>query len=146
MANLPFRQYKLRIANGDQTGFDTIDIRAMIVMTNSTFVADEAAGAVFESDIATLDEYDGTSYARQTLGATTVALNGANAEVDVADFTFPTLGAGTRQGMALILYEHGGSAATNRIIGAVDTGGFPFTGTGVDKVVQVNALGLLRIL
>jgi hypothetical protein len=60
----------------------TDDIRAALVMTNTTADTDE--DAEFVGDVGTLDEYNGAGYARQALTTQVVT---ANLGADQAEFT-----------------------------------------------------------
>jgi hypothetical protein len=145
MANFVYTGEKQRAAKGDRD-WDTADIRALLVMTNTTADTEQDASVI--GDFTTLDEYDGTGYARVDLGVTTVTQDDANnrSEVDVADFTFgSSVGPGTRQAQAMVLYvDLGGSDTANPVVAYVDTGGFPFTGNGGAVNVTVNAEGLIQ--
>lgn len=137
--------FKNRLLKGD-VDFDTQDIRAMLVMTNTTADTDQDSNVV--NDITTLDEYDGAGYSRAALASETVNQDNANnrAEFDAADFTFgATVAAGTRQAAGIVLYRHvDGTAANDQLIAYIDSGGFPFAGNGGSVSVTVNAEGLLQ--
>jgi type III secretion system FlhB-like substrate exporter len=60
---------KQKMAKGD-ADFDTLDVRALLVMSNTTADTDQDAASL--SAIGTLDEYDGSGYSRPDLGATTI--------------------------------------------------------------------------
>lgn len=125
--------------------FDTIDARIILVMSDTT--ADTDQDALTLSGIGTLDEYDGATYARITCTAETVTRDDANnrAEFDVGDFSWATLGAGTRQAVGMVLYRHvDGTAANDIPIAYIDSGGFPFSGNGGAVNVTVNAEGILQ--
>lgn len=113
-------------------------------MTNTT--ADTQEDAKFVSDITTLDEYDGTNYARKAYASEAVAADNTNnrGEFDAADVQYATLGAGTRQAQARVIYKHVGADSSNLLIAFVDSGGFPFTGNGGNVDVTMNAEGLLQ--
>ena len=119
------------------------DIRAILVMGNSTAAAQE--DSTFVSDITTLDEYDGSGYARAQLASQVVNEDTANnrAAFDATDYTWSTIGAGTRQIVGMILYKHTGADTVNRLIGYINDGGFPCNGTGGNIVVTWNVLGIL---
>lgn len=140
-----YTPFKQKLAKAD-VDMDTFDIRAILVMSNTTADTDQDAASI--SAIGTLDEYDGTGYSRPDLGATTITEDDANnrSEVDVADFTFgATVGAGTRQAVGMVLYVEVGTDAQDYPVAYVDTGGFPFAGNGGAINVTVNAEGLLQI-
>ncbi len=91
------------------------DMRLILCMTNTT--ADTDIDADNTSGY-TLDEMDGTNYARQALANEAVNIDDANdrAEFDADDVSIATLGNGTRQIQGLLIHEH----ITN------DAGSFPF--------------------
>lgn len=144
MANFVYTGFKNRLLKGD-VDFDTNDIRAMLVMTNTT--ADTLQDANTLSDVS-LDEYDGSGYSRATLTGETVTQDNTNdrAEFSASNFSFgTTVAAGTRQAQAMVLYQHvDGTAANDKLIAYYDTGGFPFAGNGGSISVTVNAEGLLQ--
>jgi len=137
---------KLKIAKAD-ADFDTLDVRGLLVMSNTTADTDQDATTL--SGIGTLDEYDGSGYSRPDLGAATIAADNPNnrAEVDYADFSFgATVGAGTRQCVGMVIYAYvDGTAANDWPIAFVDSGGFPFTGNGSAVNVAVNVEALLQV-
>ncbi|MEM7308920.1 MAG: hypothetical protein AAF682_19715 [Planctomycetota bacterium] len=117
-------------------------IKVVLVMTNTT--ADTEQSVENLAGFTTLDEYDGTSYARQTLTGTAWTKDVANlrSELTGNDSVFPTLGAGTRQCQAAIVaYDPGGGDANVVPLTYVDTGGFPFDGTGSDNTVGWDDAG-----
>jgi hypothetical protein len=122
----------------------TDDIRAALVMTNTTADTDE--DAEFVGDVGTLDEYNGAGYARQALTTQVVT---ANLGADQAEFTadtstFPTLPAGSRSAQAAILLKHVTNNADSPIIAYNDEGGFPLAGNGQNFVVAWDVAGLIQ--
>lgn len=119
------------------------DMRAVGCMTNTTADTD------IDSDNTsgyTLDEMDGTNYARKTMDNQVVNTDDANdrAEWDADDLSYSSLGNGTRQLQGLLIHEH----ITN------DAGSFPlawveFSSTinpgGSTLTVQWNAEGIVQI-
>lgn len=119
------------------------DMRAFICMTNTTFDTDidtDNTGSY------TLDEMDGTNYARKTLDNQAVSTDDANdrAEFDADDLAWTSLGNGTRQMQGLGVHEF----ITN------DAGSFPlcwveFAATinpgGSNFTIQFNAEGIFQI-
>lgn len=91
------------------------DMRLLLCMTNTT--ADTDVDADNTSGY-TLDEMDGTNYARQALANEAVNVDDANdrAEFDADDVSIATLGNGTRQMQGALIHEH----ITD------DAGSFPF--------------------
>jgi hypothetical protein len=136
---------KEKLLNADLDFNAPIDARIILVMSNTT--ADTDQDALTISGIGTLDEYNGATYARITCTGETVTRDDANnrAEFDVADFSWATLGVGTRQAVGMILYRFvDGTAANDIPIAYIDSGGFPFDGNGGAVNVTVNAEGILQ--
>lgn len=119
------------------------DMRLFLLMTNTTFDTD------LDTDNTsgfTLDEMDGTNYARVALANQAVSTDDANdrAEFDADDVAFTSLGNGTRQVQGAGIHEF----ITN------DAGSFPlcwveFTATvnpgGSNFTIQWNAEGIFQI-
>lgn len=144
MANFVYTHAKHLIATG-ALNLDTADLRALLVMSNTTTDTEEDKTTI--SGFTTLDEYNGSAYARKTLGASTVTEDTGNnrSEVDVADFAWSALGAGTRSAQAMVVFAFVTNDADSVPIAFIDTGGFPFAGNGGDVNVTVNAEGLLQV-
>lgn len=123
-------------------GLSGKDVRALLVMSDSTADGDEDAENI--ADIGTLDEMDGSGYARVTLtGEAVSAITASDRSKFTSDaISFPTLGAGTRQVKALILYVHVTNDADARLIAYLDSGGFPFTADGSTRTFTPHADGL----
>jgi hypothetical protein len=136
---------KQKLAKGD-ADFDTLDVRAILVMSNTTADTDQDAANI--AAIGTLDEYDGSGYSRPDLGSSTITQDDANnrSEIDYADFTFgATVAAGTRQAVGMIIYVEVGTDSQDWPIAYIDTGGFPFDGSGAPINVAVNTEALLQV-
>lgn len=120
----------------------TGDMRALLVMSNTT--ADTEEDTDFIGNFTTLDEYDGANYARQALVNESFAVDTTNDRFvfDADDVVFTSLGAGTRQAVAVILYLHVTTDADSKPIYYIDTGGFPFDGNGQDATIAWNASGI----
>lgn len=115
------------------------DIRALLVMASSTAITDE--DAEFLSDIGTLDECDGSGYARVAL--TTQSFD-ADLTNDRAIFTsdplvFSAVGAASRQIFGYILYKHVGADSANIPIFWKQPSGFPFEADGEDITINPHA-------
>lgn len=119
------------------------DMRVFLLMTNTTFDTDVDTD---NTSGYTLDEMDGTNYARKTCDNQTVTTDDTNdrAEFDCDDFVWTSLGNGTRQVQGMGVHEF----ITN------DAGSFPlawveFSATvnpgGSTFTVTVNAEGLIQI-
>lgn len=137
---------KQKLAKGD-ADFDTLDIRALLVMSNTTADTERAAATL--SGFTTLDEYDGAGYSRVDLGASTITQDNTNfrSEIDYTDFTFgATVAVGTRQCVGMVIYAYvDGTAANDWPVAFVDTGGFPFDGNNGAVNVTVNLEALLQV-
>jgi hypothetical protein len=145
MASFAYTDFKRALLSGEfdlHTGGD--DIRVLLVMTDTT--ADTEQDDKFVADITTLDEFDGSGYSRQALANEVVAADAANdrGEFDADNTTFATLGAGTRQIAAAVIYKHVTNDADSLLIAYVDSGGFPITANGGDIVISWNAEGILQ--
>lgn len=90
-------------------GLAALTLEVALVMTNTT-VGSENDGIAADSDFTTLDEHDGSGYARQALASKTVTKDDANdrAKFDAADVTFASLGAGTRDVAGVLLLMNDG--------------------------------------
>jgi hypothetical protein len=121
----------------------TGDIRALLVMSNTTADTDE--DATFIADIGTLDEYDGASYARVALTGEAFAVDTTNDRFgfDADAFVFAALAVGTRQCVGLLLYLHVTDDTDSKPLLYIDGTGFPFDGNGSDVTFTPNAAGVM---
>jgi hypothetical protein len=144
MANFVYNEIKRALFEAEIDLNATDDIRVLLVMTNTTADTEDDKDTI--SAFTTLDEYDGSGYARQALTGEAVAEDAANdrAEFDGGDATFTTLGAGTRSCQAAIVFKHVTNDTDSVPIAYIDTGGFPFAGNGGDVTIQWNAEGILQ--
>ena len=119
------------------------DMRLFLLMTNTTFDTDVDTD---NTGSYTLDEMDGTNYARVNLANQAVATDDANdrAEFDADDASWTSLGNGTRQIQGAGIHEF----ITD------DSGSFPlcwieFASTinpgGSNLTLQFNAEGIFQI-
>lgn len=94
---------KSRMMSGDMD-LNLDDMRLIICMTNTT--ADTDVDADNTSGY-TLDEMDGTNYARQNLANEAVNTDDTNdrAEFDADDVSIASLGNGTRQAQGILIHE-----------------------------------------
>lgn len=120
------------------------DIRVALLMTNTT--ADTEEDKAFIADFTTLDEMDGANYVRKALTSEAAASDLVNnrGEFTVDPVTWTALGAGTRNVAGMLLFKFVTNDADSIPIAYIDSGGFPFTGTGVDVTMTPNAEGLLQ--
>lgn len=138
-----YTRAKAKLISGD-IDLNTHDIRALLVMTNTT--ADTEEDTEFISGVATLDEMNGANYARQALANEAVAADLVNnrGEFDADDITFTSLGVGTRQVAAVVIFRFVTNDADSPLIGYIDTGGFPLWTNGGNLSIQWNAEGILQ--
>jgi hypothetical protein len=120
------------------------DIRCMLVMTNTT--ADTEVDAKNPADLTTLDEFDGSGYARQALGSEAVNLDLANdrAEFDAADVAFGALGNGTRQIQGYLLIKHVDGSDANDLLLMYKDFASPINPGGSTFTIQWNAEGIMQ--
>lgn len=145
MANFAYNHLKHLLATAG-IDFGTADLRMLLVMSNTT--VDTEDDAVNLAGFTTIDEYDGANYARADLAGVSVAKDATNnrSEVTFTAPTFSSLGAGTRQCQAAVVYLHvDGTAANDIPLFYIDTGGFPFDGSGTDVTISPNAEGALQV-
>lgn len=126
---------------------DTSTLKAALLMTNTTADTEDVQ---YLSGFTTLDEMDGTGYARVTLTGGTVSGDTTNhrGEVTFSDIRFSGVGAGTRQVQGVLIYKHVGADSANVPIAYLDgdsAGVLPFTANGGDIVIASPAEGLLRV-
>lgn len=139
-----YNEFKRALARGE-IDLQSDDIRAMLVMSNTTADTEDDANTI--SDFSTLDECDGANYARQALANEAVNEDAANdrAEFDADNVVFSSLGAGTRQNVGLVVYKHVTNDADSVPLFYIDTGGFPFDASGSDVTIQWNTEGIAQI-
>ena len=120
MANFVYSRAKAKLMSGD-LDLNADDIRALLVMTNTT--ADTEEDSEFVSSITTLDEMDGTGYSRQTLTGEAVAVDTANnrGEFTANDIKFMNVSAGTRNVAAVMLIKHVTNDTDSIPIAYIDT-------------------------
>ena len=134
---------KYKFARGE-IAWHTSDIRVLLVMSNTT--ADTEQDAATISAFTTLDEYDGANIVRKALAGEVVNEDDPNnrAELTADAVTWTALGAGTRQGVGMVVYKFGTDDTDSVPILYIDTGGFPFTGNGGNVVFTPNAEGIAQ--
>lgn len=135
---------KYKIARGE-IALQSADTRVLLVMTNTTADTDQDAATI--SGIGTLDEYNGANYARKAFSGEVVNEDDPNnwAEFTADPVTWSTLGVGTRQCQAAVIYLFVTNDADSVPIAYIDTGGFPFDGNGGNAVLTPNAEGFLKV-
>lgn len=120
------------------------DFEVLIVMANSTAGTDRNAATI--DAIGTLDECDGSGYARQALTNVSVTKDSVNyrSKVDADDPVFASLGAGTRQNVGAVVYKKVNDDSDSIPAAYVDDGGFPSDGDGGNFTLQWHADGIGR--
>ncbi len=144
MANFIYNEAKRAVAEAElDFGSGGSTFKVALVMTNTTTDTEDDVNLM--NGFTTLDEMDGSGYSRQTIASQTVGEDAGNnrAYFDASDITFTSLGAGTRQVQAAILYKHVGADSSNIPIAFYDTGGFPFTANGGNVTIQWSANGIV---
>lgn len=146
MANFWYTEAARALMEGELDLNATDDIRMAIVMTNTTADTEEDVTTI--GGFTTLDEYDGSGYVSggQSLDNEVVNKDNANdrAEFDADDEVFASLGVGTRQAQAIIIYKFITSFSLSLPLFFIDTGGFPFDGNGNDVTFQWNVQGIAQ--
>lgn len=143
MANFAYTQFKADLLRGLHDFDAPDDVRVRLVMTNTTYDTEEDATSM---DVTTEDTYDGSGYADQSLGTDAVSTDTVNdrGEYDAADAQFATLGVGTRQAQAMVVFKFVTNDALSTPIAYIDTGGFPFDGNGGNVDIAWNAEGIVQ--
>jgi hypothetical protein len=121
------------------------DMRMALVMTNTT--ADTEVDAENPADITTLDEFDGSGYARQALTgeAVNVDLGNDRAEIDANDPTFATIGNGTRQIQGWLIIQNVDTTAANDLNKFYQDFAATINPGGASLQVQFNAEGIVQV-
>lgn len=137
--------------NSLQFGLDQIkgyDLWAMLVMANSTAIGE--LDLVNPADFSTLDEYNGSGYARVQLTGCAVTIDNATmrAILTCNPITFSSLGIGSRQCIGMVIFKKVTNDADSINIAAIDTASgatvWPFDGDGGDVTITPDPdLGLL---
>ena len=143
MASFVYNEAKRALLAGE-FDMDTDDIRVMLVMSNTTADTEKDVNTI--SAITTLDECDGTNYARKALANESITEGANKAIFDADDVVWTALGTGTRQVQAAIVYKHVTNDADSVPIAYIDGSGFPFNGGDADVTVSWHASnGILNL-
>ena len=145
MASAVPNSAKLRLLNGG-LDLDTDDIRARLVMTNTT--CDTEVDAINDlADYTTIDVADATGYADVALTESASAVDASDlAKFDASDISFTGLGGdATRDYQGVLLYKYvDGTNANDLPVCFIDfTSDIPSTATQVD--VPWHADGILTL-
>jgi len=146
MSNFVYTNAKRAFLAGE-IDLDTADVRALLVMTNTTADTEEDVATV--SAFTALDEMDGAGYSRATLTGEAVAVDNANnrGEFTAADFRFLNVSAGTRNVAAVVLFLFTTNDTDAVPLAYIDTAGslaFPLTPNGGTITIAANAEGLIQ--
>jgi len=143
MASFIYTHAKAEILKGN-IDFDADDIRVLLVMSNTT--ADTEKDVDDIDAFTTLDEMDGANYARKALANEAVTEDEANdrGEFDADDVTWSSLGDGTRQIQAALVYKHVVDDTDSIPIAFIDDSPYPLNPGGADHVIQWNAEGIIQ--
>lgn len=148
MASFVFNEFKRAVAEGEIDLGLPDDIRAVLVMSNTTRDTDYdintmgAAGTPDYCDGANHDSTNGHALAAEVVTEVTGA--SGYAKFDASNLTFSALGVGTRQNVGLILFKWITNIGASMPIAFIDSGGFPFDGNGGDVTIQWNAGGIIQ--
>jgi hypothetical protein len=144
MASFVYQRFKERIAEA-AVNFASADFRVLLAMTNTTADTEKNANAI--SGFTTLDECNGSGYARVDLAGVARVRDDGNAIVylDASDAVFTSLGPGTRQNQGAVLFIFVTADSDHIPAAWIDSGGFPFDGTGSNNTIQWNALGIVQL-
>lgn len=146
MANLVYTHALAEHLDGS-IDFSADDLRALLVMTNTT--ADTEEDVTTMDGFTTLDEFDGSGYARQTLASVSVTKDTTNnrGELTADNITFGPISAGTRNIAAVLIFKFVTDDTDHIPLLYIDTGSGltpPITPTGGPLVIEVNAQGLIQ--
>jgi hypothetical protein len=133
---------KGRLMSGDMD-LNADDMRLILCMTNTTADTDVDAD---NTGSYTLDEMDGTNYARQALANEAVNVDDTNdrAEFDADDVSIASLGNGTRQMQGALIHEFITNDASSfplcfiEFSSTINPGGSTFT-------IAFNAEGIVQL-
>ena len=125
---------------------DTDDIRAALLMTNTT--ADTEATETLMNGFTTLDECDATGYARIDMAGLTITQDDANtrAEFDATDLSFTGLGGdATRSYQGVLIYKHVTNDTDSIPLFFVEFSNQPITSAATQVDVPWDAQGILQL-
>lgn len=143
MPNFVYTEAKRALLAGE-IDFATDDMRVLLVMTNTTADTEEDVTTI--AGFTTLDEGDGSGYARESIGSgNAVAADNANdrGEWDASDIVFALLGTGSRNYQAAVIYQHNNGDTDHVPVAYIDDD-FPFPGNGSNVLFTWNAEGLIQ--
>lgn len=120
------------------------DVRVILCMSNTTADTENDA-KVYVGDLTTLDECNGTNYVRKALANEAANVDDGNDRGEfIADaITWSALGAGTRQTVGALFYNHVTNDANSPVLFWMEFAS-PVTHSGIDFVLTPNAEGLAQ--
>jgi hypothetical protein len=145
-----YGQAALAHAKNQLGNLETIDLRVMLLMTNTTAVAARKT-AVFVDDITTLDEFDGAGYTAGVGGiaiANTVLTYDADndrIELTMDESEWDPLSAGTRDIAGALVIKFVTDYTDSPVVKWFDDGGFPKAPNGGPFKITWSAQGALQI-
>lgn len=146
MASAVPNSAKVRLLNGG-LDLDTNDIRARLVMTNTT--CDTEVDAINDlADYTTIDPSDATGYADVALASEAVAADDANnrAEFDATDISFTGLGGdASRAYQGVLLYRYVDGTNANDLPIAFIEFSSTIAATATQVNVPWNSEGILQL-
>lgn len=112
---LVYNEAKRQLMAGE-LALDTDDIRAILVMANST-CPNENAGKTRLAHFSEIDEYDGSGYSRQALASKAVNVNSTQnrAQFSSAQLEFGSAAAGSRSAIGVLIYKRVDGTAANDV-------------------------------
>lgn len=143
-----YGQAALAHAKNTLGDLETIDLRVMLLMTNTNAVAVRKT-AVFVSDITTLDEFDGAGYTAGGIALTGTTLT-YDADNDRVELTLDVsewdpLSAGTREIAGALIRKHVTDYTDSPVVKWFDDGGFPKQPNGGPFKITWSGQGMLQI-
>ena len=146
MADFMFTNALHALGAGNIT-WTTDSLRVILCMTNTNAAVTEDATTV--SGI-TLDEFDGTAYAREILTAVTWTQDTGNdwAVLNADNVVFGSLGngtPGTRQMAGYLIIQHVTDDTDSVPLFWRDSGSFPLSSNGQDLTIQFSVNGIWRL-
>lgn len=143
-----YGQTALAHARNQLGNLETIDLRVMLLMTNTNAVAVRKT-AVFVDDITTLDEFDGAGYTAGgiALANTVLTYDADNDRIELTmdESEWDPLSAGTREIAGALIYKHVTDYTDSLPFKWFDDGGFPKQANGGPFRVTWSAQGALQI-
>ncbi len=146
MANFVYNEAK-RLAAESGINWASATVKVRLVRTGSTAGSERNANTLAE--FSTMNTYNGSGYADQTVGGRSVFENAVANRVELVagNVTFAGLGglSAPNEAIGAVFYIETGASDAQRIPLAWWDSGFPFNGTGSDVTLRPNAAGLVQL-